>query len=130
LAYWSISELGLSTVGRGVPKRFQSLALGPARSPRAAATKLALDERQAEHAPQKEGDPTGKSTVERGSGSLNDVLSPLLSLTDRLAELVPALRSPDLAIPFARLVVTTIAAAAMSLSSVSVIGELVRALAA
>jgi hypothetical protein len=43
---------------------------------------------------------------------------------------VPALRSPDLAIPFARLVVTTIAAAAMSLSSVSVIGELVRALAA
>jgi hypothetical protein len=25
-----------------------------------------LDELQAEHAPQKEGDPTGKSTVERG----------------------------------------------------------------
>jgi hypothetical protein len=69
----------------------------------AAATKLALDELQAEHAPQKEGDPTGKSTVERGFGSLKDVLSPLLSLTDRLAELVPSLRSPDLAIPFARL---------------------------
>jgi hypothetical protein len=69
----------------------------------AAATKVALDELQAEHAPQKEGDPTGKSTVERGFGSLKDVLSPLLSLTDRLAELVPALRSPDLAIPFARL---------------------------
>lgn len=69
----------------------------------AAATKLALDQLQAEHAPQKEGDPTGKSTVERGFGSLKDILSPLLSLTDRLAELLPALRSPDLAIPFARL---------------------------
>jgi hypothetical protein len=73
----------------------------------AAATKFALDELQAEHAPQKEGDPTGKSTVERGFGSLKDVLSPLLSLSDKLAELVPPLRSADLAIPFARLVVAT-----------------------
>jgi hypothetical protein len=69
----------------------------------AAATKIAIDELQAEHAPQKEGDPTGKSTVERGLGSLKDALSPLLSLSDRLAELVPSLRSADLAIPFARL---------------------------
>ena len=73
----------------------------------AAATKLALDELHAEHAPQKEGDPTGKSTVERGFGSLKDVLSPLLSLSDRLAELVPPLRTADLAIPFARLLVAT-----------------------
>jgi hypothetical protein len=73
----------------------------------AAATKLALDELQAEHAPQKEGDPTGKSTVERGFGSLKDVLSPLLSLSDRCAVLVPPLRSADVAIPFARLVVAT-----------------------
>ncbi len=73
----------------------------------AAATKLALDELQVEHAPQKEGDPTGKSTVERGFGSLKDVLSPLLSLSDRCAVLVPPLRSADVAIPFARLVVAT-----------------------
>jgi hypothetical protein len=73
----------------------------------AAATKLAFDELQAEHAPQKEGDPTGKSTVERGFGSLKDVLSPLLSLSDRCAVLVPPLRSADVAIPFARLVVAT-----------------------
>jgi len=73
----------------------------------AAATKLVLDELHAEHAPQKEGDPTGKSTVERGFGSLKGVLSPLLSLTDRLAELLPQLRSADLATPFARLVVAT-----------------------
>jgi hypothetical protein len=73
----------------------------------AAATKLALDELQAEHAPQKEGDPTGKSTVERGFGSLKEILSPLLSLSDRCAVLVPSLRSADLAAPFARLVVAT-----------------------
>jgi hypothetical protein len=73
----------------------------------AAATKLAFDELQAEHAPQKEGDPTGKSTVERGFGSLKEILSPLLSLSDRCAVLVPSLRSADLAIPFARLVVAT-----------------------
>ena len=47
----------------------------------AAATKLAFDELQAEHAPQKEGDPTGKSTVERGFGSLkDDPLAPALAL--------------------------------------------------
>jgi hypothetical protein len=73
----------------------------------AAATKRALDELQAEHAPQKEGDPTGKSTVERGFGSLKDILSPLLSVTDTLAQIVPALRSADLAIPTARLFVAT-----------------------
>ena len=74
----------------------------------AAATTRALDELQAEHAPQKEGDPTGKSTVERGFGSLKDTLSPVLSLTDKLAQIVPALRSADLAIPIARLLVGTV----------------------
>jgi hypothetical protein len=73
----------------------------------AEATRLAFTKLNAEHAPQKEGDPTGKSTVERGFGSLKDVLSPLLSLSDRLAELVPPLRSVDLAIPFARLLVAS-----------------------
>jgi hypothetical protein len=69
------------------------------------ATKQALDHLEAEHAPQKEGDPTGKATVERGFGSLKDILAPLLSLTDKLAERVPQLRSPRLAIPFAHLAV-------------------------
>jgi len=73
----------------------------------ATATKLALDELKVEHAPQKEGDPTGKSTVERGFGSLKHILSPLLALTDTLAQIVSALRSADLAIPSARLLVAT-----------------------
>jgi hypothetical protein len=73
----------------------------------AKATRAALDELDAEHAPQKEGDPTGKSTVEKGFDSLKGILDPLLSLTGALAGVVPQLRSADLAVPFARLVVGT-----------------------
>ena len=72
------------------------------------ATRAALDEFNAEHAPQKEGDPTGKSTVEKGFDSLKRILDPLLSLTGALAGVVPQLRSPDLAVPFARLAVATV----------------------
>jgi hypothetical protein len=71
-------------------------------------TRAELDSFQAEHAPQKEGDPTGKSTVEKGFDSLKRIAEPLLTLSGRLAESLPALRSPDLAIPFARLVVGTV----------------------
>jgi hypothetical protein len=74
----------------------------------AAATRAALETLEAEHAPQKEGDPTGKSTVEKGFDSLKGILEPMLSLTGRLAELVPQLRSPELAVPFARLAVATV----------------------
>jgi hypothetical protein len=71
-------------------------------------TRAALGALEAEHAPQKEGDPTGKSTVEKGFDSLKRLLEPLLSLSGTLAELVPQLRSPDLAVPFARLTVGTV----------------------
>lgn len=71
-------------------------------------TRAALDKFEAEHAPQKEGDPTGKSTVEKGFDSLKRIAEPLLALSGRLAELVPPLRSPDLAVPFARIVVATV----------------------
>lgn len=74
----------------------------------AAATRAALDVLEAEHAPQKEGDPTGKSTVEKGFDTLKKILEPLLSLTSKLADVVPQLRSPDLAIPFTRLAVGTV----------------------
>lgn len=74
----------------------------------AEATRLELDKLEAEHAPQKEGDPTGKSTVEKGFDSLKRILEPLLALSGNLADLVPQLRSPDLAIPFTRLTVGTV----------------------
>ncbi|MBI2395160.1 MAG: transposase family protein [Deltaproteobacteria bacterium] len=69
-------------------------------------TRDALDALGATHAPQREGHPQGKATVERGFGSLKDIVAPLLSLTDRLADALPALRSVELATATARLVVS------------------------
>lgn len=74
----------------------------------AARTKQALDELEVEHAPQREGDPCGKSTVERAFRSLKDVARPLLALTDRLADAAPALRDGALAKAAATVVLTAL----------------------
>jgi hypothetical protein len=63
----------------------------------AEATKTALEDLDLFHEPQKEGTPTEKATLERSFGVVKTCLAPILSLTDKLAELVPALRSEDLA---------------------------------
>jgi transposase InsO family protein len=63
----------------------------------AKATREALAQLEAEHAPQREGDPLGKSTVERGFGILKTIAAPLLALTDRVAQHVPLLRDVGLA---------------------------------
>jgi hypothetical protein len=70
----------------------------------AQATRAALDALETEHAPQKEGDPRGKATVERGCRSVKDCAAPLLVLSNTLATLIPWLRSPDIAVPYARVV--------------------------
>lgn len=57
----------------------------------------ALRQLDVEHAPQREGDPLGKSTVERAFETLETILAPLLTITDRLAARVPALAEPALA---------------------------------
>lgn len=57
----------------------------------------ALRQLDVEHAPQREGDPLGKSTVERAFGTIKTILAPLLSISDRLAARVPALTNPALA---------------------------------
>jgi hypothetical protein len=63
-----------------------------AETARAAYEALAVD-----HAPQKEGTPTDKATVERAFGIVKAALAPLLDLTNRLAGALPALRQPELA---------------------------------
>lgn len=72
----------------------------------AAATRDALDALGVEHAPQKEADPCGKSTVERAFETCKSVLRPLLALTDRLAAAVPALRDGALAKAIVTVLVT------------------------
>lgn len=71
-------------------------------------TRDALSELGVEHAPQKEGDPCGKSTVERAFGSLKSIAAPIISVLKRVSDAVPALRDVALAKAAATLVVTAL----------------------
>jgi hypothetical protein len=73
----------------------------------AQAARDAYDALAVEHAPQKEGAPTEKATVERAFATVKQALAPLLALTDRLAAAAPALRRPDLARTVGTLLVAT-----------------------
>lgn len=68
----------------------------------------ALRRLDVEHAPQREGDPLGKSSVERAFGTLKTILAPLLAITDRLAVHVPSLAQPALARATLDLLVTAL----------------------
>lgn len=74
----------------------------------AAATREALAALEVEHAPQREGDPLGKSTVERAFRTVKSIAQPLLSLADRTAAKVPALCNAELAAGFTKLVITSL----------------------
>jgi len=56
-----------------------------------------LDALDVEHAPQREADPQGKATIERAFGTCKQMLEPLLSITDRMAQALPQLADLDLA---------------------------------
>jgi len=73
----------------------------------AEATKKALEDLEVDLCPQKEGTPTDKSPLERAWRTIKDGLSPLLGLTDRLAEAIPALRNTELARALTELLVAT-----------------------
>jgi hypothetical protein len=72
----------------------------------AEATAAALENLELDHAPQVEGTPTAKATKERAFGMVKQALQPLVDLTSRLSEKVPALGSPDLARALGRLLLT------------------------
>ena len=63
----------------------------------AEATRMALEELGAQHAPQKEGHPQGKATVERAFGTVKSIAGPILNLTSKIAQVVPGLRDVNLA---------------------------------
>ncbi|HUQ81772.1 MAG TPA: hypothetical protein VM076_11560 [Gemmatimonadaceae bacterium] len=73
----------------------------------AEAAKQAYDAIGVEHAPQREGTPTEKATVERGFGTIKNALAPILDMLNRLAGAVPSLRQPELARHAATLLVAT-----------------------
>ncbi len=74
----------------------------------AQATRQALDELEAQHAPQVEGDPRGKATLERAFGSVKAIARPILELTARMAQAIPTLRRADLATAAATLLLTAL----------------------
>ena len=69
-------------------------------------TRTALEAMEIEHAPQREGDPLGKATIERAFGTVKTIAAPLFALTIRLAKKFPSLRETAFAKAFARLVLT------------------------
>jgi hypothetical protein len=71
----------------------------------AQATQQALDDLGAEHAPQVEGAPTDKATLERAFETAKSIAGPLLAITDRLAQKIPALRDTRLAIALTTLLI-------------------------
>lgn len=73
----------------------------------AQAAQQAYDAIGVEHAPQCEGTPTAKATVERGFGTIKNALAPILTLLDRVAAAVPSLQQPKLARHVATLLVAT-----------------------
>ena len=73
----------------------------------ARATKEALEDLDLFHEPQKEGTPTEKATLERSFGVVKECLAPIFSLTDKVAEIVPSLKSKELAKAAGRLFLAT-----------------------
>jgi hypothetical protein len=71
----------------------------------AAAVAAALEDLKAEHAPQVEGDPWGKATIERAFRTVKDIARPLFGLANRLAAAFPTLADPGLAKSAAEIIV-------------------------
>jgi len=71
-------------------------------------TREALEALKVEHAPQKEGDPPGKATIERAFETVKSIAAPILALTSRIATAVPALRDAAVAKASTQLLVTAL----------------------
>jgi hypothetical protein len=73
----------------------------------AEAARDAYEDLELEHAPQKEGTPTDKATLERSFLTVKSALAPMIALSAHLSRAVPALRSPALAKALGRILLAT-----------------------
>jgi hypothetical protein len=71
-------------------------------------TREALSQLEVEHAPQKEGDPCGKSTIERAFGTVKSIAAPIFFVLNLIAHAVPALHDTTLAKAAATLLLTAL----------------------
>jgi hypothetical protein len=67
-------------------------------------TRETLSKLGVEHAPQKEGDPCGKSTIERAFLTIKSIANPIFQVLNRVSDAVPALRDVSLAKAVATLI--------------------------
>jgi hypothetical protein len=74
----------------------------------AQATREALEALGVEHAPQVEGAPTEKATIERAFETVKTIAAPPLAVTNRIAEKIPALRQTRLAIALTTILLTAL----------------------
>jgi hypothetical protein len=72
------------------------------------ATRNAIEALGAEHAPQKEGDPLGKATIERAFETVKQIAGPILQLTSDIADKIPKLNNTALAKAAATLMLTAL----------------------
>ena len=73
----------------------------------AEAAREAYEELELEHAPQKEGTPTDKATLERSFLTVKSALAPLVNLSSQLACAIPAFRDASLAKALGRILLAT-----------------------
>jgi transposase InsO family protein len=71
-------------------------------------TREALSRLEVEHAPQKEGDPCGKSTIERAFLTVKSIAGTIFRLLNHVSDTLPALRDASLAKATATLVLTAL----------------------
>ncbi len=71
-------------------------------------TRTAIEDLGAEHAPQKEGDPIGKATIERAFETVKQIAAPILKLTSQIADKLPTLNNAALAKAAATLMLTAL----------------------
>jgi hypothetical protein len=98
-------EAVLQAVGHAFAHKPGAQILSDQGSPyMAQATEKGLESMALEHAPQCEGRPTEKATLERSFRTVKEAFAPLVELTRKLAERLPALHHPGLAKTAGRLV--------------------------
>jgi transposase InsO family protein len=103
------AELVVAVLGKALADKAGAQAITDQGTPYLAAkTREALSRLGVEHAPQKEGDPCGKSTIERAFLTVKSIGESIFETLNRISSTLPVLRDPALAKATATLILTAL----------------------
>jgi transposase InsO family protein len=103
------AELVVAVLGKALADKEGAQAITDQGTPYLAAkTREALSRLGVEHAPQKEGDPCGKSTIERAFLTIKSVGESIFETLNHISRTLPVLRDPALAKAAATLILTAL----------------------